>query len=73
MVGAGLTVAAIRPTWIDAVRLRPLLCAAIAATALGHWLLLRPTQPAIWALDLIAIALAAAWAWTLRARPQLSK
>ncbi|MBB4154636.1 putative iron-regulated membrane protein [Sphingomonas jinjuensis] len=74
IIGAGLAIAAIKPAWIARLRLPLLLGGSIVATALGHLVLLRPTQPPIWALDLVALVLAAAWLWTLRRpSPQLSK
>jgi uncharacterized iron-regulated membrane protein len=73
MIAAGLAIAAIRPAWIVRLRLPLLLGAGIVATAIGHLVLLRPAQPAIWTLDLVALLLAAAWLWTRRRPPQLSK
>ena len=54
----GLVVAAVRPDWATAARLRGVTMAAVIVTALAHLVLLRPTVPAVWMMDVICLVAA---------------
>ncbi|RJX65939.1 PepSY domain-containing protein [Tsuneonella suprasediminis] len=57
---AGIAVAALRPTLIGDRWLKIALAGSLAVTAVAHVVLFRPAQPAVLALDIILLAMAAA-------------
>lgn len=55
LLAAGLVVAAVRPALVRPVPMRTAALAAVMATGLGHAIILRPSEPAVLAIDAVLI------------------
>lgn len=56
LMAAGLVLAIVRPLWLGPARMRDAVLVSLIGTGVGHFLLLRPADPAVIAIDAVMVA-----------------